>query len=771
MDGITFIQDLAIVLLVAGCAGMLCRRIGLSVIVGYLVAGIIIGPHTPPFSLVLDIQRIETLSQLGLVFLMFAIGLGLSLTKLQKLGTATLLATALGAFFMLNLTQMLGAVLGWPPAKTLFVAALFMVSSSAVIAKVIADMQLGRDQSGQTALGITVLEDVVAVVMLTILGSYSADSGSGGSGVPGLLAGLSAFVVLLVMIGLYFVPRLLRKMETRADPELQTIVVAGVLLLMALLAVKAGYSLALGAYLLGAIVAEMPQKGEVEKSFSGMRDLFSSVFFVSIGMMIEVHLLLKVWPWILALGLFTLLARMLSTGFALILVGTPIHVARRAGLLLTPLGEFTFVIAQLGVSKLVLPAEFYPIAVGVSILTVLVTPLLNRHAEPLLVWIEQKEPAWISRVLTFYHNWLAQLADLGGNQLWWRLSRKQLMQIALEVLFVTGMVLFSQTFLSLVQRSPLAGLLSPLALNIAFWSVLGLMVLIPLFAVWRNITVLAMIVAERAYARMNLPGLIIENGLRLFGALVMAYWLSSIIPMAALPHWLWLAIATMLALVVLIFSRRLIYLHSKWQHSLKDVFVANLPPNQQRLLQWEEHSRDWEINLQEVVIPDQAACSGSTIADLRIRSRFGCSIFELERHGHTIINPKPATALYAGDRLLLVGTREQIESLRTELDRLQEAESMSDFEVARLESILMPFSRRSGASLAELHIPLHTGVLVVGINRGGHKIINPSGKEPLFTGDELLVLGSSEQIRNLKLWLGQESGIGSSVPVADSISL
>lgn len=760
MDSITLLQDLAIVLLVAGVAGMLCKRIGLSVIVGYLVAGTIIGPHTPPFALVLDVQRIETLSQLGLVFLMFAIGLGLSLSKLQKLGASTLLATALGAFFVLNLTQLLGAVLGWQPTKTLFVAGLFMVSSSAVIAKMIQDMQLGRDQSGQTALGITVLEDVVAVVMLTVLGSYSLENGSGGGGVPGLLAGLSAFVVLLVMIGLYFIPRLLRRMEAKADPELQTIMVAGVLFLMALLAAKAGYSLALGAYLLGAIVAEMPQKGAVEKSFTGMRDLFSSVFFVSIGMMIEVHLLLQVWPWILALGLFTLLARSLATGFALILVGTAPHTARRAGLLLTPLGEFTFVIAQLGVSKQVLPPEFYPIAVGVSILTVLVSPLINRHAEPLLVWIEKHEPAWISRGLTLYHNWLAQLADLGGNQLWWQLSKKQLVQIILEALFVTGMILFSQTFLALVQQSPLAGLLSPLALSVTFWTVLGLVVLIPLFAIWRNITVLALIVAERAYARMNLPGSVVENGFRLFGAVVIAYWLSSIVPMASLSHWVWLAIAAGLAIVLLIFSRRLIYLHSKWHHSLRDVFTAGLPPARQRMLQWEEHSNDWQINLQELIIPDQAACSGSSIADLAVRSRYGCSVVEVERHGHTIINPRPSTTLYSGDRLLLVGAAEQITALRTELEQLQKNETALHFNEARLETVLVPPGWCSGKTLAELEIPRHTGVLVVGIDRSGSRIINPSGREQLFEGDLLLALGSPEQVADLKQWLSGDAGQG-----------
>jgi CPA2 family monovalent cation:H+ antiporter-2 len=224
MDGIGLIQDLAIVLLAAGLAGTLCRRLGLSVIVGYLLAGTIIGPYTPPFSFVQDVDRIQTLSQVGLVFLMFAIGLGLSISKLGRLGGATLLATGLGAFFMLLLTRALGAALGWSATQSLFVAAMFMVSSSAVIAKIVGELNLSHERTGQVALGVTVLEDIVAVIMLTILASHTG--GGSGEAVSTVLTTMSAFVVLLVGAGLLMVPRLMRRLETRADPELQTIIVS-----------------------------------------------------------------------------------------------------------------------------------------------------------------------------------------------------------------------------------------------------------------------------------------------------------------------------------------------------------------------------------------------------------------------------------------------------------------------------------------------------------------------------------------------------------------
>lgn len=758
MESIYLIQDLAILLLGAGIFGAVCKRIGLSVIVGYLLAGIVLGPHTPPFSWILNVERIETLSQIGLVFLMFAIGLGLSLSKLQKLGIGTLLATGLGAFFILNLTQLLGSVVGWTPTQSLFVAAMLMVSSSAVIAKVIKDMNLGRELFSQQALAITVLEDVVAVVMLTVLSTQASASASGSAGVGALLTGMGAFVVLLVMLSLYFVPKLMRKMEAKADPEMQTIVVAGILFMLSIMAARAGYSLALGAYLLGAIIAELPQKNGVDKAFTGMRDMFSSVFFVSIGMMIDVKLLLSVWPMILGICIYTLIARPLATGFALILVGTPPHTARRAGLSLTPLGEFTFVIAQLGASTAVLPPRFYPAAVGASILTVLFTPIISRNAETMLGFMEKYEPAWITRGLAIYHGWLEQFSERQGNQLWWQLSKKRLFQILMEALFITGMVFFSQPLLRLIQNSRLAELLAPQMLTTGFWVIIGLIVLIPLFAIWRNCAVLAMIFTELAQNRIRLPAPIVENSFKAFTAVIIAYWLSGIVPLASLPRFTWLAIAVTLAAVLLVFSHRLIYLHSKWQVSLEDVFADNEAVIDSRTDRgWTSRYQKWQVNVKELELPENAACAGLSIAELDIRSRFGCSVMEIDRQGHTIIAPESATTLYSGDRLLLLGTDEQINALRSELEQSRtDDDEQDDFDNAILETVLMPNAPRSGMTLAELCIPRHTGVLVVGINREERQIINPSVNECLLAGDELLALGSPEQIRMFKLWLGQQ---------------
>lgn len=754
-EGINFIQDLAVVLLTAGIAAAICRKIHLSAIVGYLLAGMLVGPHTPPFTFVTDVDRIQTLSQVGLVFLMFGIGLGLSLSKMREMGVQVLLATGLGAFFVLNLTLVLSRAAGWTSLQGVFVAAMLMTSSSAVIAKVMQELNLSHSRSGQLALSVTVLEDIVAVVMLAILGARTGLA-SATEGVGALLTGLTAFVVLLVMLGLYFVPRLLRRFDGKTDPELQTILVAGGMFLMAVAAVKAGYSLALGAFMLGAIVAETPQHRTIERNFDGARAMFSSVFFVSIGMMIDVRLLLDVWPWVLGLTAFALVARPIATSLALTLVGTPARDARIAGLVLVPLGEFSFLVAQLGISSAVLPSTFYPMAVGASILTVFLMPIVNRHAARIVDAIERLEPAWSKRALATYATWLGQLGNQGAGRLWWKLSRKRFAQIALEMLFVTGLLIFSERMLVALQQARILPAVDGHTLRFVFWGVVGVAALLPLLAIWRNISALAMIFGETAGASSRVPAAVASTGIKAFGILVLAYWLLQIIPLYDVSQWGWMIILGVLLLALVVFYRKLIYWHSEWQYSMETTLNTPNDPGTRPPPAWTEHSAEWALNVQEHTVPERAAYSGRTIGDLAVRSRLGCTIAEINRQGHVIIAPSPAEKLYPGDQLLLLGEAEQIQRARAELE-MTTPTTEQDFREALLETVEVVDGPHVGARLADLHIPRITGVLLVGIDRDEQRIANPSGSERIMTGDRLLVLGTPRRLKRFRDWLAGAS--------------
>ncbi len=760
MDGIGLIQDLAIVLLAAGIGGTICRRLGLSVVVGYLVAGTFIGPFTPPFSFIQDVDRIQTLSQVGLVFLMFGIGLGLSLSRLGRMGWPTLLATGLGALFMLFLTQALGRAVGWDSSQSLFIAGMFMVSSSAVIAKIVGELNLTHERTGQVALGVTVLEDVVAVVMLTILGTHARGGNESDASVSSVITGMSAFVVLLVGAGLLMVPRLLRRLEARADPELQTIIVAGVLFLLSMTAVKAGYSLALGAFLLGAIVAEIPQKGAVERAFTGMRDLFSSVFFVSIGMMIDLELMLPVWPMILGLVGFVIVGRALATSTALMLCGTRPQEARRAGLLLTPLGEFSFIIAQLGVSSAVLPERYYPMSVGVSILTVLLVPPINRHAESILRFVDRLEPSWLQRTFEAYHGWIEQVQSQPSTSLAWTLIRGRLLQTLAEIFFVTGVMLFSHQLLDLLlENASLVGL-GPRTLSWVFWSVIAVIALIPLVAIWRNLTAIAMIVGESVGGERRLPAAVVRKTLVGLIAVGLGMWVYVILPFDQLGIWGWLVIGVAATVVVAIFSRKLIYWHSQVQSSMREVLAEDprIAGEAVAAAARGKRQRDleqWDLRLAECVVPDAANYGGQTLAQLSVPTRFGCAVLELERNGHVITAIRPDLRVYPGDKLLLLGRRDELNAardflLRSDVSRRDQAD---EFRGSVLETFTMPAGRYAGQTLAELKLAQLTGTRVVGIERNGHKIIAPSGEERLEAGDDVLVAGTLSEIGAFRRWL------------------
>jgi CPA2 family monovalent cation:H+ antiporter-2 len=732
MDGIGLIQDLAIVLLAAGIAGTLCRRLGLSVIVGYLVAGIIIGPYTPPFSFIQDIDRIQTLSQVGLVFLMFGIGLGLSLSKLGRMGWPTLAATALGALFMLMLTNALGVAVGWSGSQSLFIAGMFMCSSSAVIAKIVAELNLTHERTGQLALSVTVLEDIVAVIMLTILGSHLR-GGGGGETVSTVLTTMSAFVVLLVGAGLLMVPRLMRRLEARADPELQTIIVAGVLFLLALIAVKAGYSLALGAFLLGAIVGEIPQKASVEKAFTGMRDLFSSVFFVSIGMMIDLKLVIPVWPMTLGLVVFVIVGRSLATGLALILAGARPRDARRAGLLLLPLGEFTFIIAQLGVTAAVLPESYYPMAVGVSILTVLIVPLINRQAEPILRFAERIEPRWVTRALEAYHGWIEQVQSKPTKSIAWKLIRGRLLQTGVELLFVTGVLIFSPQLLELLRANATSFGFEAHTVGWVFWSMIAVIALIPLVAIWRNLAAIAMIIGESVGSDTRLPAAVVRNALTGIITVALGIWLHAFLPIDQLGGWGWILIGVAATAVVAVFSNKLIYWHSQWHSSVRDVLAEDPRAVTEATADVARGKRlrdleQWNLRLREAVVPDAASYGGQTLAQLSIPTRFGCAVLEVERNGHVILLRARAT----GDQ-------------------------SEEFRGSVLETSVMPSGPNAGRALAELKLAQSTGARVVGIERNGTKIIAPSGEERLEAGDNVLVAGTLAEIGAFQRWLNQEA--------------
>lgn len=757
MHGYQFIQDLAIILVVAGVVGWICQRIGLSVIVGFLVAGMVVGPHTPPFALVHDVERIETLARIGLVFLMFSIGLQLSLRKMRRLGLSLLFATFGGAIVMYHLSRLLAVSLGWSTKEGLFLAGMLMVSSSAIISKILHEAGTNHERSGQLAMGVAVLEDVVAVVMLTILNSMLQIGQGGGAHVPQTLLLLGAFVVLAGIGGLLLVPWLLKRMSIAADEELQTLGIAGLLFGLAVVAQAAGYSLALGAFLLGTIVAETPHRHQVERTFEGMRDVFSAVFFVAIGMQIDARELWQEGVVIVGVAVFTMVARPVAVATGLALVGTPLKDGLRTGLTATPIGEFSFIIAQLGVAAKVVPARFYPLAVGVSLVTTLVAPILIRRSEKIADVVLARQPPWLTDWLGAYHRWLERMKERRARNLLWQLSRKRVVQVSVGAFFVTGLVVFSGQIFDFVQES-IGDRFPPRAAQFAFWIVLALVILAPLVAIWRNLSAMALVYAEistrgHVHARRLRP--VVETGLKFGFGTVIYLWLVAILPVEDTARGLLLTSAGVALVALLVLRRKLIYWHSEMEVEILGVIETGDTKMTSTTAPWLQPHGEWNLHMVDCTLPDLADCQGKPIAALDLRARFGCSVVGIERQGFMIPLPEPAAVLYPRDKVLLMGTTDQVMAGRKFLAAVSGSPvADSVFEEVRMEAIEIPgWSRAAGKTLLLLSPAQNHGVQVAGVHRGGVRILNPSAQETLRAGDEILVLGTPVAIAEFKQWL------------------
>jgi CPA2 family monovalent cation:H+ antiporter-2 len=761
MHGIYFIQDLAVILVVAGVMGWLCRRVGLSVIAGFLVAGILVGPHTQRFAFVSSPERIETLAQLGLVFLMFSIGMRLSVRKLRRLGLSLLFGAMIGAVLIYYLTRLLAAAMGWSGIEGLFLAAMLMVSSSAIIGKILQETETTHERAGQLAMGISVLEDVAAVVMLTVLNSYVQLEGAAGTvraSMGDTLGILAAFVVLAGIGGLLLVPWLLRRMSIAADEELQTLGIAALLFGLAFVAQRAGFSLALGAFLLGTIVAETAHRNQVERTFEGMRDVFSAVFFVAIGMQIDPRALWNELGLIVGVSVFTLVARPVASAFSLTLIGKPLNDAIRTGLGVTPIGEFSFIIAQLGVGAAVVPPRFYPLAVGVSLLTTLVAPLLMRNAGRIANSLVARQPRWFRDWVRYYHARLEKIQARQRRNRLWQLSRKRFIQVGVEILLVSGVLIFSGQMLAAVERWLGRDWLFPHGPEVVFWTVLSLLLIAPIVAIWRNLSALALIYSQAATAGMQRASQLaprVEAAIKAVGGVGLFLWLATLLPTEGTARWLLLASAIVALIAILFFRQKLIYWHSHLEVELQTIMTGAEQSMTGTTAPWLQPHGDWDLHIVDCVLPDLADAQGRTIAQLELRSKFGCSVVGIERQGFMISIPAPEAILYPRDRVLLMGTTEQVKNAKKYLGAVTGAAEMdSSFEEVQMEAVGVPdWSPACGQNLGQIAPASTFGIQIAGVNRNGLRILNPNSEQSLQAGDQLLALGTATQIHEFKLWL------------------
>ena len=670
---VSFLQDLAIVMIVAGLVTIVFHRLKQPVVLGYILAGVIIGPHTPPLPLIANDETIQTLSELGIIFLMFSLGLEFSLRKLKQVGATAFIAATLAILVMLCAGYSLGQAFGWSSIDSIFLGAILSISSTTIVIKALAELGLNKKPFAQLIFGVLIVEDILAIVMIALLSGFATTGSFAFADIGITVLQLGSFLGILLVAGLILVPRLLNYVARFKSNEMLLITVLGLCFGVSLLAVRLEYSVALGAFLIGAVIAEARQIARIEMLLEPLRDMFSAVFFVSIGLLIDPVLLGRYAGPILVITAVVVVGQVLSCSLGVFLAGHDRQTSLRVGMGLAQIGEFSFIIAALGMSLKVTSGFLYPIAVAVSALTTLTTPYLIKNSDSVIEWFDRVAPLPLKRWLDFYTRWTSELAE-GERHFGLRLARKWGWQIALNLIFITGIFIaagamrsWGLTWWPEIPRGEDG-------VKAALWLGAMLLSLPLLIAVFRKLSALAMLLSEMSVTRV--AGGVNTNSLRsvvantiVAAGCIMLVLIILLLSSTILPSWKLLFVQALIVAVTAILLRRsFTKLYSKAQFALQET-LAQAPVHRHDAGGTTLPAMMRDAQIATIRIDKAASIAGKLIGELRLRTNTGASIVGIQRGDESIINPGPDEELRADDEVLLLGSETHLDAARKLLSR------------------------------------------------------------------------------------------------------
>lgn len=672
MHGAAFLQDLAVVMIVAALVTILFHKIKQPVVLGYILAGVIIGPHTPPFPLINDEAAIKTLAELGVVFMMFSLGLEFSFRKLNKIGLTALAAASLAIMLMVWLGYQIGRSFNWSTMDSVFLGAMLSISSTTIIIKTLAELGKSKEPFAELIVGLLIVQDMVAILMIVLLSGIAVPGALGVAQVLSAISRLVIFLAVALVLGLLLVPKLLSYVAKFKNDEVLLITVLGLCFGMALLAAKLNYSVALGAFLIGAVVAEAREIGRVEVLTEPIRDMFGAVFFVAIGLLINpVSLAEHALP-ILVITLAVIFGQIASCAFGVFLTGHDTRTALRVGIGLAQIGEFSFILASLGLSLGVTSDFLYPIVVTVSAITAFTTPYLIKNSDHFVNWFDRIAPKKFVNYLALYTHWVGQWRSSQHQSLARRLIHKWTWLIVLNLALVAAIFIAS----GFVARNPPAafsrlpggreGLLSLL------WLTSMLLSLPLLIATYRKLEALGLLLGDVAAKRLHNPAretavkTVVGSTISAAGVIGLGL-LVLLLSSTLLPSGRILIVLVLILVVITTFLwRTFIRVYSRAQFVLQETLARPPAPRHPHVAHPLADLLS-QAQISRLTLTSAAHPSGKLIRELALRSATGATVVAVERDGNVVINPGPDEELFPGDQLLLLGTQSQLDKARSYL--------------------------------------------------------------------------------------------------------
>lgn len=766
---LAFLQDLAVVFLVAAVTTVLFYRLRQPVILGYIVAGLIVSPHTPPGSLVSSLESIRVISELGLVFLLFSLGLEWSLGAVRRLGPGFLLATPVEVGIMTAGGYGLGLLLGWTHVEALLFGVAISVSSTAIILKTLNDQNEVEAPHGRAALGVNVVEDIIAVAVISQVPAFLSGTAVGLDDVLLNVGKLLLFVAVTVVVGYLLVPRLVSHVARFHVSDVLVVTLVGLAFGVAILASQLGFAAGLGAFLAGFLIAGSERLTEVREKVEPLRDVFGAVFFVSIGMLLDPALILAHWPLVLLGATGVILLKPLAVSFSLVLVGRGGFHATRAGLYLVPIGEMSFVIAGAAAAAGYAPA-LLSVLTGIALVTALVGPQLAARTQAITGLLQRRTPRILVSFSQQYAQWSARLARRAlPDPAYRRAVGRRSWRVGLNAgivlaLFVGGLVAASFA----PPAFELAGTQVPATL--LFLAAAAVLSVPPLTLAVLNAREVHELVTEgmtpeRFWESDDERGVVSRVVRDTVGAALLIL-VAVLVLLGALPFFpappVLVLFVLLLSGALLLFFDAALALHVRVQHRIETAFTTALPAEARDEVQELLSSQyPWGVVFEEALVGRGSKIAGRPLGELGVRAATGATVVSIRRGERTIVNPGPDQMLVEGDRVLVAGEPSQVVQARDLLTGGPDLDAhLGEVGAETLEVKVSRQSVLAGQSLRKANLRASTGAVVLAIVRGGRMASHPGPDEVLQPGDRLLLVGTPEQLERARERLGAERPTG-----------
>ncbi len=742
------VKDLALILMVAGIVTIIFKKLKQPLVLGYIVAGFLVSPHMPYTMSVIDETDIKTWADIGVIFTLFSLGLDFSFKKIVKMGASPIIATIVIVFAMMMLGISIGHGFGWSKMDCIFLGGMLAMSSTTIIYKAFDDMGLRQQKFAGMVMSVLILEDILAIVMMVMLSAIAGGNNPDGEQMIGSVIKIAFFLVLWFIVGIFAIPLFLRSVRKLINNETLLIVALGLCCGMAVLSTKVGFSSAFGAFVMGSILAETIEAEKIIKLVEPVKNLFGAIFFVSVGMLVDPKILIEYAIPILALVGSILIGQAIFGTFGFMLGGESLKSAMRCGFSMAQIGEFSFIIASLGLSLGVISNYLYPVVVAVSVITTFLTPYMIRLATPTYQVMEKHLP---KRLINILNHFAMSHPSTTQQSKWKSLLRQMLINTVAYSILTAAVIALMFTFVLPFTRSLFPGWKLHWYAN-AITGILTLVLIAPFLRAiimkknhsneWKRLWV------ESSINRIPLLFTIV---VRFVIALAFIFYICNYLTRFTNALMIIIGIAVVSLMIASRWTKkRSIKMERLFIHNLRSRDIMAQVNGEKKPL-YEGHLLDRDIHIGDFDVPEDSSWGGKTLKELHLRERFGVDMSSIMRGSQRLNIPNGDTVIFPGDKLQVIGNDDQLQKFATALstDLIPEDLEIEKREMKLRQLIISGKSEFCGKSLLESGIRDKYNCMVVGLEEGQENLTKIAPTRTFEKGDILWIVGEESDLQKI----------------------